>query len=302
MNILYLIVALIGAGAGAFFVWKYKTFQVEKLNNEIRRQNREFELQTQFILQEREKEIKRIDNEIHYHREQLEKTIEQEASIAKTISEQEIARAREAFAAYMATLDSHYIEIESEFDNEISKLQEELNKLKSMRDASIQAALREKEIQEQQEFYKISIGQGDLEDIKILENIKPKLRKPEILSKLIWTTYYQKNVNTLCSNIIGEKVVCGIYKITDTTTGLAYIGQSVNIAQRWKDHIKNALGAGSRPGNNKLYETMQKNGVYNFTFEILEEVPAEYLNEKEKYYIEFYQSSIFGLNTMKGNG
>lgn len=46
---------------------------------------------------------------------------------------------------------------------------------------------------------------------------------------------------------------------------------------------------------------MQKDGVWNFTFELLEECPKELLNEKERFWIEMYQSNKFGLNTMKGN-
>jgi len=45
---------------------------------------------------------------------------------------------------------------------------------------------------------------------------------------------------------------------------------------------------------------MQKEGVWNFSFELLEECPKELLNEKEKFWIEMYQSNKLGLNTMKG--
>ena len=47
---------------------------------------------------------------------------------------------------------------------------------------------------------------------------------------------------------------------------------------------------------------MSKEGPENFTFEILEEVPRQQLNEREKYYIGFYQTVKFGLNVLKGNG
>jgi len=45
---------------------------------------------------------------------------------------------------------------------------------------------------------------------------------------------------------------------------------------------------------------MQKDKIWNFTFELLEACPKELLNEKERFWINMYQSNIYGLNTMKG--
>jgi hypothetical protein len=46
---------------------------------------------------------------------------------------------------------------------------------------------------------------------------------------------------------------------------------------------------------------MQKWGIWNFSWELLEECPREQLNEKERYYIDLYQSESFGYNSTKGN-
>ena len=46
---------------------------------------------------------------------------------------------------------------------------------------------------------------------------------------------------------------------------------------------------------------MQKYGLYNFTFEVLEECKSNELDEKEKIYIYLYDSYNFGLNGTKGN-
>jgi hypothetical protein len=45
---------------------------------------------------------------------------------------------------------------------------------------------------------------------------------------------------------------------------------------------------------------MEYRGIWNFTFEIVEEVPREKLTEREKYYINFYESDIYGLNQKNG--
>ena len=298
--ILALLALLVGCGIGGWLAYRFKVTKTEELNKGIRRQNEEFYQETLRLEQERENEVQRLDREISSHRAQLEETIQQEASIVQSISQQEQDRASEAFLAYMETLELAYVDSEQEFDEKVSHLREELDKLKSARVASIQAALREKEMKEKEDFYKIHMTDNGLSDIEILEEVKPKLHKPEVLSKLIWTTYYQKETTNLCNNVIGQNTVCGIYKITDTITGMSYVGQSVNIAQRWKDHVKNALGAGNTTTTNKLYSAMRDSGIYNFTFEVLEIVPSAQLTTQEKYYISFYLSDQYGLNSNKG--
>jgi hypothetical protein len=73
----------------------------------------------------------------------------------------------------------------------------------------------------------------------------------------------------------------------------------VDVSKRWKDHCKCGLGI-EASATNKLYNNMQKNGVWNFSFELLEECSRNLLNEKERFWIEMYQSDKFGLNTTKG--
>jgi hypothetical protein len=47
---------------------------------------------------------------------------------------------------------------------------------------------------------------------------------------------------------------------------------------------------------------MRAKGIDNFTFEILEKCSIAELNEKEKFYIDLYQTYDFGLNGNKGIG
>ena len=69
---------------------------------------------------------------------------------------------------------------------------------------------------------------------------------------------------------------------------------------RWKEHAKCGLGIDA-PAANKLYKAMQEDGIWNFSWELLEECPREQLNEKEKFYIELYQSNDYGYNGNKRN-
>lgn len=45
---------------------------------------------------------------------------------------------------------------------------------------------------------------------------------------------------------------------------------------------------------------MQEIGIWNFSWELLEKCSREELNEKERFYIELYQSKDYGYNTLKG--
>ena len=76
---------------------------------------------------------------------------------------------------------------------------------------------------------------------------------------------------------------------------MCYIGQAVNVADRWKQHIKRGLGA-EAPTRNKLYPAMSQYGVENFTFELLEECTKDNLDVQEDYWQEFFHAKDFGYS------
>lgn len=86
---------------------------------------------------------------------------------------------------------------------------------------------------------------------------------------------------------LGGINMIGIYKITNKTNGKVYIGQSIDIKKRWKQHINEAK---SSRQNTYLYNAMRKYGIDNFSFEIIEECDIKSLNEREIYWIKFYNS------------
>ena len=182
---------------------------------------------------------------------------------------------------------------------EIANVQKDLDKIRATRIAAQEAILKEKEIKEKLDFYCLHPSQEELDDIQTLERIKPKLHQPRILCMLIWSTYYQKPMTALCNNVLGPDKICGIYKITNQETDECYIGQAVDVATRWKDHAKCGLGIDT-PANNKLYKAMQEYGLNKFSFELIEKCDRDLLNEKEKYYIELYDSCNYGYNSTIG--
>ena len=207
----------------------------------------------------------------------------------------------EEYTLVMKDLVSDLIQQTENQQKKIAELEKKRNELAASVEASIKARLREKEIKEQLDFYRVKLDELDLADIETLTKIKKKLNKPRILSMLIWQTYYQKPMTQLCNNILGEKVVTGIYKITNQETGQVYIGQARNMAERFKEHAKCGLDI-DRPAANKLYQAMVEDGLYNFSFELLEECDASELNDKERHFIELYKSAEFGYNSNKGVG
>ncbi len=144
------------------------------------------------------------------------------------------------------------------------------------------------------------MSEFDIKDIENINNLKDTLHNPIILSKLIWNQYFQKQTTDMCNRILGVKKICGIYKITNLVTNQCYIGQSVDIANRWKEHCKCGCDIEASK-TNKLYQNMIKYGLWNFSFELLEECTRNKLNEREKFWIEIYQSNLYGLNSTKGN-
>lgn len=92
----------------------------------------------------------------------------------------------------------------------------------------------------------------------------------------------------------------GIYKITNILNGKVYIGQSQDINRRWKEHRYRAFQSNAQQYEGYLYRAIRKYGIDNFTFEILEECKIADLDEKEKYYIDLYDSYKNGYNETAG--
>lgn len=87
----------------------------------------------------------------------------------------------------------------------------------------------------------------------------------------------------------------GIYKITKKENGKSYIGQSNDIKRRFKEHqYKTDI---------PIELAIQKYGIDAFTYEIIEECLPEELDEKEKYWIAYYNTyKGFGYNCSEGGG
>lgn len=295
----------------AFFIGKRQTVKIERINND------QLKAEQQQLIQENKK-IKQDNAKQYVLIQNAQSTIEQAEKLKTTM----LKDAEDLYNQKVEQYDKDYCKRKEHFEDtlknqlailyndfeekrlkiqlETEQLENDLCHLRKARKATIEANKRAAAIQENKENYSLQISAADANDIKVMESIRHLLVKPRILSMLIWQTYFQPLAKKLFPKLLGQGKVCGIYKITNTETEECYIGQSVDIYKRWSDHCKCGLGIDT-PAKNKLYEAMQKYGLENFTFELLEECDSCELNDREKYYIDMFNSVDYGYNATVGN-
>lgn len=82
----------------------------------------------------------------------------------------------------------------------------------------------------------------------------------------------------------------GIYCFTNKINNKKYIGQSVDIKQRWRLHKTSAFSPDNKDYNSYFHNALRKYGWDNFNKEVLTECTKEELNELEKYYIKKFDT------------
>lgn len=90
-----------------------------------------------------------------------------------------------------------------------------------------------------------------------------------------------------------------IYKITNLTNNKVYIGQTVrHYTERWADHKRDRI---KEPYCNwPLYRMLNSVKPENVSWEVIEEIDNELLNERESYWIAYYNSKEQGYNCTSG--
>lgn len=179
--------------------------------------------------------------------------------------------------------------------SKLNLIKEEYDKFHKIVEAATAEYIRSYEEKEKEKFYQLNIPEEDLQEIKKLREVAKLLRDSEPLNKVIWKVYYENAYTDMVGRILGKRAHTGIYKITNLTNGMCYVGQAANVADRWKQHIKRGIGA-DPPTRNKLYPAMLAIGVENFSFELIEECSRDELNEKEQFWQEYFKAKEFGYS------
>lgn len=90
-----------------------------------------------------------------------------------------------------------------------------------------------------------------------------------------------------------------IYKITNNVNGKVYIGQTIQtVKERFYQHC--ATKCSDSVLNMAIHRAIKKYGKSNFTIEVIEEVDKDSLNDREKFWIEYYNSYNNGYNSTRG--
>lgn len=286
-----------------------RTNQIHEIEQQINKNEQALsELKSQIkTYQVSIKDRKNHLNTLHEECNKINNELQQKQNHLNDYYENLKKQTNQSFEQYSNTIDKCYETKEREFELKIQQIKEEresaenqLSQIKTVYEAATAARIREKEDQTKRMFYQLQIPKTQISDMTKLEEWKRELNDPSIVSKIIWSSYVIKPASDLCNRVLGTSAICGIYKITNILTGDIYIGQSVNVADRWKNHIKCGLGIDAS-ATNKLYNNMQEYGVWNFTFELLQKCSRDKLNEKERFWIEMYQSNKVGMNITRGN-
>lgn len=324
--ILLLLGCVLGAGI-VYLILLPKIKQTQQLNNEIINQNIKAEKDLA-LAEEKTSNLKQLYEEKYqeYHRlrDDIDKErlvaennaknyYEQQMSMSKQKLQQDLEKQKKSFQQAAEDYQKDYLSALQDAANNFSeringltenvKIQQQalelLHSQISMEASTALAAVNaNKRIAEQalqDNFYRLTLSKDDLEEIEELRKCGKHLRNPEPLNKVIWKVYYENPYTSLIGRVVGPGVHCGIYKITNLANGMCYVGQSVDIANRWKQHIKRGIGA-EAPTKNKLYPAMAEFGVENFSFEIVEECEKELLDKKEDYWQEFFKAKEFGYS------
>lgn len=179
---------------------------------------------------------------------------------------------------------------------EVESIQEWIEDWRSKQNAVVESYKKLDELKNKDSHHRIVLS--DDEEMELLELNKAirKLKNPLPFRKAVYDIYYKPKINELVLRVIGQRKVCGIYKIIHVDSGRTYVGQSVDIGNRWKQHAKRGAGADVLTAN-KLYPAMIEFGLESFHFEIVEEIEdTNKLNEAEKYWQDYFKAQEFGYS------
>ena len=289
---------------------KYINENKEKLDFEIRYDLRHLESQRDELSQGIKIQQAKLD-EMTAHVQQYEQQLNDIALLnAKRYEETLMSIAKDKVDAKSkemkeATIKQHE-ELMKKFEEEIKNAQSTIAALTQVieqyaqkQKAINEAIARQRLLEEQQDFYRICVSEESIEDIALLQQVKKNLKKPEIIDKIIYDNYMVKPVLDMIKRVLQNTTCSGIYKITCLKTGEIYIGKSTDIKSRWQQHCKTVFNCGTI-ASSLLHTKMKQYGIENFTFELVEQVPKDQLSEREKFYINFYQTKEVGLNERNG--
>ena len=216
--------------------------------------------------------------------------------IEKEISEWTTS-AQEAAGAYIQLILDTNNKEKASAALQLEELKKEIEDFRIRRESLNEAIRKEREMENLQDSHRIQLSDFDKEDIHFLVSLEDKIHNKELLHKLIWTEYLQKPFNQMINRICGANVPKNVvYCIENIETHEKYIGKtSASYKDRMSNHIKASLGLGQLT-RQQIHKALFGNWD-KFMFSIIEEVGKDQkLSDREKFYIETFQSNQYGYN------
>lgn len=313
---LYVMTALMAAALIAYIIFynKEKKSHFAKKEEKFKKEldNKYSSLQNSIAaskteLQTIENDIQRksqFNEQLHQMREEeLDRLMEEEKNtriLQVKADVQDWAKSAQEAAkeSFILTTDQYQKEIVIQ-QEQLKYTIQQLAEFKAKQDAVNEEILRRRALEEKQDFYRIQLTDAVKDDIEILNEIRPRLSSVEIFNKFIYDNYISRPLKEMVQRVLSGRNPSGIYKVTNTETQEIYIGKSVKVADRWQNHVKAAAGLGG-VAESQFQRALKKYGVDKFTWELIEEVDRDKLTERERYYINFYNTKQFGYNQREG--
>ena len=252
----------------------------DKKNKEIK----EVEKKIEEIEKENSNKRKKLEEELAEERKRLEQELSRKREELSSVNEQrlEVVKAQNEIEKNVDTAKKR----QDELEEEVAELEKEIEELKEKKRLAV--LHQDKNAVEGWEFF---ITPHEKELISLLEKIKmdyAELRGDiaTIEWKKIWLPKIQDIVNR--NELDGKKCIYRLVLKEDNE--VCYVGQAVNVKERWYQHIKKMIGVDT-VGNERLYEYRPD----DFWWTIVEENPKN-LNESEHYWIEYFGCTEKGLN------
>ncbi len=181
-------------------------------------------------------------------------------------------------------------------DKEIDSLAETIDSLKNSYRAALFASKREEEKKESgdQIGWTFCLEAHEENLTRILKGLMATYPDLETdFANIIWKKIWLPKIQKLAGqqSLDGKTGIYRLRLVDDES--VAYVGQAVNIKERWYTHMKKMLGV-EKTGNEKLYSLGY--GPEKFIWELVEEVDKQDLDEREKFWIEWWGCKEWGLN------
>lgn len=279
----------------------YKILQLNKkltiLNNENAELVKNFEQEkTKLIESFKNSTLEELNTFIQQKNEIARNAIEEQEKLVNQVLADKQRECEEMLAEYERCKKEKATDIYNYYTRWLQEIEDQVAAMKSTADSAIEIAKASFEDTEQLRLHMLLFSDDELAAIKQLNKVASEfpLVRAEILN-VIYNTFYSGKIRELGKRLTNGQKLCGIYKITNVKTQQCYIGQSVDIAARWVTHIKRAVGIETET-QNKLYPAMRREGIENFSFQVVEEVPKDKLRERELYWQDFYNARNWGYS------